>query len=234
MCSSDLAITNITTQINVLSSLPVQPLVPIVSNYLATEGLGGEGLKQRVKSALQLNGVVSLGMGVILFSFAPMLLSFLVGKGLTDESVTLFRTATVIYSLYSLNAVGYYLLFGLNQVAVCMKINLLSGLFSLLLIYLGTMNFGILGAIVGNIGYLGSLYLATTGLGKVNISMASWLQWLYVPLLWFATALIMSIFIKSDFILTTLFCTLQCMLLSAWYFKSSGMTISRFTARNRV
>ena len=215
------AITNITSQINVLSALPVQPLVP----YLARHDLDRTTLQKRIKSALQLNAVVALGLGAILYSFAPLILNILLDKTFSADLIVPFRIATAIYALYSVNAVGYYTLFAIGEVSICMKIQLLSGVFSLLLIYLGVSNFGVIGAVTGNIGYLGVWFLTIAAMNRIKIDLNLWSKWIGFPIMWFIIILISGILVGRNSFASILIFVIQSAILVHWYSKNSSFTV---------
>jgi O-antigen/teichoic acid export membrane protein len=192
------AITNVTGQINSFSALPVQPLLPALSNWLERPNFEPDKLQQTVKKALRINAIVALGLGGVLLTLSPWVIKVMIPGGITDEWVFAFRLATIIYALYSVNAVGYYILFSLKAVKISLFIQLLSGSFSLLLISLGASQFGLLGAIVGNAGYLGVWFLNLVAMRKLNIPLGRWSRWLSYLLIWFALSAAVSFFIPPD------------------------------------
>jgi O-antigen/teichoic acid export membrane protein len=221
------AITNIAYQINVISALPTQPIVPIVSNYFSSQNLHNGSLKKQIKSALQLNTVVAFGVGMVLFSFTPLLLNLLVvAKGESVNLAAPFRIAIIIYALYSINSLGYHILFSVHKITECMKIQLLSGVFSLVLIYLGTKMFGLIGAIGGNVGYLGVCYLTIFAMRSVD---NLWLRWLRFPICWFSIAIILNLFIDNRFPVYILFLLAQLAIIARWYLKNNSLKTSSVT-----
>ncbi|MEO1392656.1 MAG: lipopolysaccharide biosynthesis protein [Cyanobacteria bacterium J06634_5] len=180
------AITNITTQINIFSSLPVQPLLPHLSEQLQHLQRQPAEILKLVRQAFGINVAVAIGLGGSLVSLAPMLLRLLLPGVETAEFLGVFYVATIIYTLYSINAVGYYILFSTENVALCLKIQLGSGLLSLLFIALGSQSLGLWGAVMGNAGYLLTGLLTYTGMSKLSISAGQWLKWLSFMGVWFA------------------------------------------------
>lgn len=150
------AITNVVVQINTFSALPVQPLLPKLASIIAKPTLNTRALRQSVARAFGANIAVALSMGLGLLVLAPLAVWVLL-PNTTPEYVNAFRLAVLIYTLYSLNAVGYYILFAIERLHVGLAINLTSGVLSLTLIALLAQRFNLVGAIAGNAGYLLSL-----------------------------------------------------------------------------
>ena len=72
------AISNITAQINTMSALPVQPLLPFVSQMkVSRESFTAEG-KRYLRDALQMNAALALAAGSTLCLFAPEVVGLLV------------------------------------------------------------------------------------------------------------------------------------------------------------
>ena len=177
------AVTNVTNQINVLSALPVQPMMPALSALAASDDFDPVLVEERVKQAYLVNSLFALGIGSILLTVAPFLLKLLLG---TEPSVTVllaFRVAVLAYSLYSVNAVGFYLCLGLNAARTCMTIQVAGSLLALGLIWAGTNQFGLLGAMLGNMGFSITWLMNVYGCRLLKIHGYKWLQWLGVPLL---------------------------------------------------
>jgi O-antigen/teichoic acid export membrane protein len=175
------AITDITSQINGLSALPVQPLVPLLGQFSKDDYNQLENLKKQIKKAVEINTFVALGLGGSLVALAPFLLKIILPNELNIEYVAIFQIATMIYSLYSLNAVGYYILFGIKAVTAAASIQLTVGLGSLFLIAFGSYHFGLVGAVMGNSFYLFVYGLTFISMRHLNISNILWIKWIWLP-----------------------------------------------------
>lgn len=180
------AITNVTRQINTFSALPVQPLLPTLSRAIEQQksGFNQTNLKNQVKQAIQVNTSIALGLGIVLLTFAPPIMIAMI-PDTTGDYVWEFSAAVIIYALYSTNAVGYYTLFSTNSVNLCVPIVLASGCISLIMIIIGTLNLGLMGSILGNIGYLISLLLTLFGLRNLNISNFDYINYIKLPIVIF-------------------------------------------------
>ena len=178
-------ITDITAQINSFSALPVQPLLPTLSNLIGQQNVNQRQLEQQLKQATQINGLVALGMGATLITLSPLILKLLFSEQTASQYLIIFCIATAIYALYSCHAVGYYSLLGTNAVKTCALIQLLSSFLSLGLIAIGAYNFGLTGAILGNFGYFTAFLVTVFGMKRLSVSYTLWFKWLWFPLIWF-------------------------------------------------
>jgi O-antigen/teichoic acid export membrane protein len=209
------AIADAASAINSFSALPVQPLVPTLSNCLAQEETGRSTLNQQVKQVSEMNGLTALASGAWLFVFAPFVMQILIGSA-SEMSVNALRIMTVIYALFSLNAVGFYILITLNINAV-VSIQLVSGVVALGLITVGALKFGLLGAALGNIGFLGTWLMIFRGMKQLDLSQFFWINCLKFPLLWFAFCVLTSILMVKDLALQTSVIIVQTTILVGWF-----------------
>jgi len=179
------AITNVTVQINSFSAVAIQPVLPAISNHIARKEFDLLTLQRQVKQALEINSIIALGLGAGLLAFAPQIIQVVLPGQSPRDYLSEFNTATIIYSLYSVNAVGYYVLLAVKSVSKFMVIQLVSGIISLALITIGLHSFGLLGAVAGNVGYLGVFSLTLLGMKRLSIPIGLWLEWFKFPFVWF-------------------------------------------------
>jgi O-antigen/teichoic acid export membrane protein len=181
-------ITDITAGMNTLSTLPVQPLISSLGNY-ASETLSKHKLKYQVKQSLELSATLALGIGVWLFALAPLLIQELLASSANNSNAIIaLRIAIAIYSLISINAVGFYTLLTLD-VALCMRIYIVSASIALSLIILGATKFGLVGALAGNIGFILSWSMLLAGMKKLSLPEWFWFQCLKFPLAWYIVSI---------------------------------------------
>ncbi len=193
------AITSITAKINQLSAVPVQPLLPAISGLAAQKQRDQEELRDHVQQALRINSSIALGLSAMLFIFAPLVMVILLSDAVTQEIVLAFRLAVVIYGLYSLNAVGYYILLGVNAVKRLMIIQMASAVVALSMIYAASWTSSLLGVIMGNAGYLGLGVITYQAAKCSDIEMRSWLTWIRFPVALFATVIALSLLLPPMF-----------------------------------
>ena len=211
------AITNITSRINSFSGTAVQPLVPSLSRDSASK-VSVEG---RIRQATQLNALIAIEAGILLYVLAGWVMKATVPSA-TSEDILGLQIATIIYALYSINAPGYYILFSFGQARTNAIVVLLSGMVSLGLIFLGARQFGLLGAIAGNAGYLGTLWLIVVGLRKTGIPLSRYLSWMALPAVWLIIALIVGAAPDGHLLWRTVFIVVQGVLLALWFLNDHG------------
>ena len=221
-------ITNTTGVINSFSALPVQPLVPALNIHINQQVVNNSQLKQKVKQAFEINAAVALGFGISLFILAPFVMHLLVDSVSNHENILAFRLATLIYSLYSLNAVGFYILLSLD-VKLCMIIQIFSAIFSLLLISITSYYFGLLGVVIGNIGFLFSLLFIYFGMKKICLPLKLWVRWLKFPLLWlvYSTLITCLIAITNSFIVAIVYNFIVVLILANWFIRKQNINLKK-------
>ncbi len=219
------AITNITVQINSLSALAIQPLLPAISKQTAQGKFDKLVLQRQVKQSLEINCVFALGTGAILMALAPQVVEVMIPGKYTAAYTLAFYFATVIYSFYSLNAVGYYILLGLGFARSFTAIQFISGSISLIFITIGSYNFGLLGATVGNAGYLFVWLLTFFAMKKLTIRTKLWLHWLKVPVAWFLLITFISIISPDSLVYRVLILVVQVIIVLAWFNSVRGINL---------
>ena len=219
-------ITSICTQINGISSMPVQPIVPVISSLMYGEDLDREQLKRQVKQTLQISTIIALGIGVALVNLAPQIMYILVPNATANEIICL-QIAAVIYAIYSINALGYYVLLSSNGIATCTAIWALSSITSILLLVVGTKVFGLIGAIAGNAGYILTLLMNFFGMRNLKISWHEWSRWLQLPLVWFVICIALGILIPEKLALRLILLTLEGGFIIKWLISSQKLLLHK-------
>lgn len=209
-------ITNIASQINLFSYLPVQPLVPKITQHFANLEPERESLDKQIKLGLEINFAIALGSAAILFTMAPLVLDILIRDYSNLTYIISLQIVVIAYGFSSLNAVGYYILFARDAVNTCLKIQIIGSIGSLLFIYLGTQQFGIIGAAVGNAGFISTLLMVYMGMNKISIPTHKWLKWISFPTLWFLATIAINTLIKDGLILNLCLC-LEVAILISWF-----------------
>jgi O-antigen/teichoic acid export membrane protein len=225
------AITDVTVQINSFSALPIQPLLPGLSNLAGQQNINRHQLEKQVKQAIEINGLVALGMGASLITLSPLIVRIFFSERTTSEYIALFCIATAIYAVYSCNAVGYFSLLATKAVKTCALIHLLGSFSSLLLIAIGSYNFGLVGAILGNSGYLTTLLVTVFGMKRLSIPAYLYFKWLLFPILWFSTVLIINFLIPKNYTIQFTVFLIQNTILLLWLAKTHKGTMSLILSR---
>lgn len=164
-------ITTIANQINVVSSMPIQPLLPVLSEYYQKISKNKAAENILIKAFVINTALVLIcGSGIIFFSSEIVKFIF------KDSQFSIFTirrcliAVTIAYSIYSFNAVGYFTLLAIQHERFVRNIVLISGVFSLCVIYILSANFGVIGGCFGNLGYSLTLLLNMKCINSLNIS----------------------------------------------------------------
>lgn len=234
------AITTITAQINTLSALPVQPLLPALSRSVQGEPGSEDSSKEdqaeirhQVQQAFQINTILALGMGAGLAVFTPLVIYALLPGTVPAEYHWAFYAATIIYALYSLNAVGYYTLLSVNAVTTCMAVQLAAGVLAMSMIGLLGGSFGLLGAIIGNAGYWLVGLLTYYGMNQLGIRFRMWFSWMQTPFLGFIAVVLVSTFLQDEIISRSILVSVFALFL-CWWFVSRQETLPQLTIQRLI
>ncbi len=212
------AITNITSKINSFSATAVQPLVPLLSRDVALDAPA----QGRIRQATHLNALIAIQAGIILYVLADWVMRVLDPGATAREEILGLQIAAIIYTFYSLNAPGFFILFSFGGARTNAVVTLSSGVVSLALILVGARYFGLLGALAGNAGYLGTFLLVVAGLRKTGITLGRYLHWMAFPLLWLAIALIVGTMLQQHLLWRTVFVIVQAALFMLWSLHDHG------------
>jgi len=157
------ALTSITTQINQLSSLPLQPIIPEISHFQSNISSENSSYikkvnKKKILYAYKLNVYLATFIGIMIIGLSPEILTFLsLSESLLELKSNLILLSA-IYTLYSFNALGYFILLALKKTKIFLRIQMIGGFSTLIAIgLLSTLYpYSLTGAILGN-----SLYCIT-------------------------------------------------------------------------
>jgi hypothetical protein len=97
-----------------------------------------------------------------LVNLAPQIMYILVPNHTSNEVINL-QISMIIYGIYSMNALEYYILLA-TGVKTCSVILAMGSILSILLIYICSRAFGLIGAITGNSGYMLTLVMVIIGM----------------------------------------------------------------------
>jgi O-antigen/teichoic acid export membrane protein len=226
------AMTSVTSRINSLSAAPVHPLLPELSGLSSRSNNDRGAIETQVQQASRFNAVIALAMGGLLFVLTSVVLRVILPGSPPMEHISAFRLATVIYALYSLNAVGYYTLL-VNDVKLCMVIQLASAGMALALITLGANSAGLVGAIGGNAGYLGILLLTYFGMKRLNTTMWRWASWLVVPFAWFFGIVVVALVLPEQVVIKALISAVGVLFLGLWWLSIHNVNLWMLLGRLR-
>lgn len=234
------AITSIGNQLNNLSAVPVQPLLPVMSNLTANNNeVDYAVVQQKIRWSVYINGILTLGMGATLFTLAPLIIPLLLTNVTASETnlfVLAFRVAIVIYAIYSTNAVGYYVLFGINAANINTFLTIAGSVLSLAFIGLGSSLFGLVGGVAGNLAYAITWLCNYFSLKKLNIPIRLWFVWIKFPLVWFFASILLAVWLAQDILTSILVTFLQSVVFATWFLltqRANFQPIFKMFRRNR-
>jgi O-antigen/teichoic acid export membrane protein len=214
------AITNITSRINSFSGTAVQPLVPSLSHAVRSNS----AIENRVREAVRLNALIAFETGIVLYVLSDSIMRVMAPGVSSPEYVFGLQIAAVIYALYSINAPGYFILFSVGEAHKNAVVVLCSGFASLVLIFVGARYFGLIGAIVGNVGYFGTLFTIVLGLKEAGIVARHYFAWIAFPLLGLSIALLVGLAQGRYFFGRVIFVVLEAFLLAVWLLRDHSGT----------
>jgi O-antigen/teichoic acid export membrane protein len=196
-------LTSIAVQINILSATILQPVLPEISavNIIKNKYKKSKNLV----SAFYVNTFIALGLGQLLLILAPVIIKVFLPEDLDLNEIFFYRLMLLVYSIYSLNAIGYYILLGLRLTKISLLVQLGSGSLTLLLIYFLSIHMGLPGALIGNIGYLGVCLINYTAIKEIGMGTKIFLKPTINIILLFIIFSVLGLFITtSSFYLTLL------------------------------
>lgn len=209
------AITNMTLKINSFSGMATQPLAPSLSR----EAVKNASAESRVRQAAHLNALIAVGGGIFFFVLADWVMRVMVAGASGTQDVIALQIAAIIFALYSIEAPGYFILFSAGDARTNFMVVLSSAIVSLGLIFLGGWRYGLLGAIVGNAGYLGTLFLVPMGLHRIHLSFRRYVAWITFPILTLATAIFVGVVLKDHVWWRAGFVAATACLLAFWFIR---------------
>jgi O-antigen/teichoic acid export membrane protein len=220
------AITNMVGQINALSALPISPLLPSITKLSKDINTDALEIKKKLRQSLQINVLVAFSLGALIVEMPEKILAAMLGNNVSANAISALQIAAIIYTIYSLNAVGYYVLYALGRVKTCTTIHLSSAVLSLALISILSIKLGLLGAIIGNSGYITTCLMTIISLNKLKIKILVWLKWLLFPFIWLLASLLFSlVFWELNDATKFAIYSLEIFVILGWFLRSNPINI---------
>ena len=188
------AITSVTSQINQLSAIAVQPVLPVLSRMISLPQTSINDLEAISKKILAVNFTIALGMGGSLLSLSFIWLPIVIPGVELKEVLFGCQILVIIYSIYSVNASGYYLMIGTGSIKSCTMLQLIASTITLALIYEWGKEFGFAGSTLGNIGYVLTLGMLILGFRELNIDIWKVTRPVCPLCIWFLAVVMINLF----------------------------------------
>lgn len=212
------AIINMTSRISSFSGSVVQPLAPGLCRDLAT----GNPVENHVRQAAHLNAVIAIEAGIFLYVLADWVMRVMVPGAVRPQDILALQTAAIVCALSSLAAPGGFILFSTGWARANAIVAISSAVVSLGLISLGAWRFGLLGAITGNAGTLGLLFMVSLGVRQVGLRLRRYIAWIGAPLLALGAALLVGAVLEGHFWWRAAFVVIQAGLLTLWFLREES------------
>ncbi|BDA70161.1 polysaccharide biosynthesis protein [Calothrix sp. PCC 7716] len=209
------AITDAVGAIHLFSALPVQPLLPYISQHQEKK-VHNLDLRKYVQQSLALNALLAIILGTSLYIFSPIIMNIMLKESATENIIMSFKLAIIIYTLYSLNAVGYFILLNI-AVKKMMIIILFSSVLTLLLIAFGAKYFGLIGAILGNGVYIITIWMNAIALSLLGLSKKIWFNSMKLP--FYLMSVFLIIISINNIYLNICFVILQLIAAFVWFYQ---------------
>ncbi len=176
-----------TNLIHAFATRSIQPIVPAITSLSADSGkqINQAEIINKIKSAFQLHSYVATSLGVTFLLLSGFILNIFLQKQPIENILFEFRIAVVITTIYTIGTVGHYLLLSIQMVKICSVIQICASLTSLFLITTGSIKFGLVGAVLGNLGWSVTILLSFIALKRFDIVFTDLLNWIKVPWLFF-------------------------------------------------
>jgi O-antigen/teichoic acid export membrane protein len=207
-------LTSIAVQINILSATIIQPVLPEISASEVNTIKNKYKKSNNLVSAFYINTFTALGLGQLLLILAPVIIKVFLPEDLDLNEIFFYRLMLLVYSIYSLNAIGYYILLGLRLTKISLLAQLGSGSLTLLLIYFLSIHMGLPGALIGNIGCLGICLINYAAIKEIGMGTKIFLKPTINMILLFIVFSILGLFITSSPIYLTLLSLIYILLLT--------------------
>jgi hypothetical protein len=126
--------------------------------------------------------------------------------------VVVLRAAAGIYAVLSLNSVAYFSLLAVGRFGSFVALQGASVTIGLGAIYIASREYGLLGAVLGNLGACLTVGMVPVAFSLIGVRVARWLRGLILPATLFATCAIASVVLEVVPLVVTY---LGCLVLTA-------------------
>ncbi len=210
-------VSDVASGINFLVAQPIQPFLPVVSR-LALDHISLQALQNKFKQVIQINICMAVWSGSLVLIFSPLVISYVVGLKSSEYNTALFclQALAMITTIQSLCNTGYYVLMS-QDVRYLASVLFVGGFSSILLIYLGSLGYGLVGSIIGNVGY--NIMIICTFKSAENFGISYRLTFIYMAFpifLFFMTFAMNHIFYFPHSIFSFLL-VVQCCVVLTWF-----------------
>lgn len=161
----------------------VSPVLPLISSAISScaDSLNIQDYTKQdihskhVKKFIKINFFIASGIGMMLLIASPVIISLLLPNQYSYQNVLGLQLISTITALSSISVTGYFVLLGLKKTILMTGIFLFSSILALSLISILTLKLGLLGSILGNMGWILTLSITYLALWEINPKTIRWL-----------------------------------------------------------
>jgi O-antigen/teichoic acid export membrane protein len=171
----------------------VSPLLPVISSARSSDW-SDKNISAQIEKFTKLNIYIAIIISLLISSVSPLIINLIIPGKIEYSYILGLQLASFVTAFSSMSGAGYFILSGTSNIRLISIIFMVSALLSLFLIRFLAEHFGIIGAILGNAGWMGTMSITMCAMHKLNISSKSIVSWFSIPISSFIvlTVLIMS------------------------------------------
>ncbi|WP_417040526.1 oligosaccharide flippase family protein [Cylindrospermopsis raciborskii] len=210
-------VSDVASGINFLVAQPIQPFLPVVSR-LALDSTSLHALQNKFRQVIQINSCMAVWSGSLVLIFSPLVISYAVGLKASEYNTALFclQVLALITTIQSLCNTGYYVLMS-QDVRYLASILFIGGFSCILLIYLGSLGYGLVGSIIGNFGYNIMTICTFKSAKKFGISYRLTFTYMAFPMFLFFMTFAMNYIFYFPHSIFSFLLVLQCCVVLTWF-----------------
>jgi O-antigen/teichoic acid export membrane protein len=211
-------VSDIAYGINFLVAQPIQPLLPFVSG-LNQNSISLYALKSRIRRMVRLNSCMASWCGSFVLVFSPLIIEFIIPLSSTtrETALTCLYLLSIVTTLYSLSNIGYFTLMS-NNIKFLSFLFFLSGFLTLVLIYLGSINYGLIGAILGNIAFTAMIISTFLSANKFGLDYKETFYSILIPIFPFLLICLFKYLLSATHIFFSCLLLFQSIVSGIWFF----------------
>jgi O-antigen/teichoic acid export membrane protein len=210
-------VSDVASGINFLVAQPIQPFLPVVSRF-GLDHASLHALKDKFRQVIQINSCMAVWSGSLVLIFSPLVISYVVGLKGSEYNTALFclQALALITTIQSLCNTGYYVLMS-QDVTYLASVLFVGGFSSIVLIYLGSLGYGLVGSIIGNFGYNIMTICTFKSAEKFGISYRLTFIYMAFPIFLFSMTSAMNYIFYFPHSIFSFLLVVQCCVVLTWF-----------------
>jgi O-antigen/teichoic acid export membrane protein len=222
---------DVSSAIYSLSSALAYPVISYFNKIEEDTTNNQINLFDQVRFAFQASSLVAFSMFTVLSIYSDLIITLLLGQEYSNASnIFILRVSLMIYTLSCLKSVGFYITLK-NDGKKAAAIQLVSSVLALALIFILSRSYGLVGGVVGNVGFLTSLLFTFTAKKYFPSFSNIFLKSLYLLAPYFLIVVIVSFSPLTLFQKVAFSCSGEIVLLY-WFFSGNKGVFSNMIGDN--